>query len=145
MPKLPRGTEVEVRLDSAAPLLDEVLTLEQRRDLFEYPGRTVVAVMELSSVSYTGHADTEDKPPRVKLRVTSVEAAVTAVEEDALRRAMAAMWRAREMDGTLDSIGQGPRQAAPILDEAFAGYPDDAEVRRAQAAKRTRDMHNAPR
>ncbi|MEC3995064.1 hypothetical protein VSR01_16585 [Actinacidiphila sp. DG2A-62] len=145
MPKLPADSEIEVRLDSAASLFEHVLTLAQRRDLFEYPGRTVVAIMELTSVSYTGHAESEDKPPRVKLRVTAAEPAQTKQEEDALLRAKAAMWRARRMDGTLDEVGGGPRQAALLLDEDFAAYPTDAEFRRAESAKRTRDMHNAAR
>jgi hypothetical protein len=145
MPKLPRDSEVEVRVDGTGDLFEHVLTLEQRRELFEHPGTVLVAVVELTAISYTGHAEIEGKSPRVKLRVTAAEAARNRADEDALYRAKAAMWRAREMDGTLDELGNGPRAAAPMLDEAFAGHPTDAEFQAARAAKRTRDLHNAPR
>ncbi|MEU9792927.1 hypothetical protein AB0E27_20255 [Streptomyces sparsogenes] len=138
MPKLPKHQLPEVKLDSAAASIEGALTAEQRRGLFENPGMVVVAIVELSSKSYTGHADGEEKDPQVKLRVTGCEVARSDDEAAALLEAKRAMWRARRMDGTLDEIGNGPRNAENLLDAAFAGYPSEAEYRAQEAEKSAR-------
>lgn len=138
MPKLPKDQMVEVKLDAAAGLVEVALTDEQRRDLFETPGKTVVAIVELSSVQYTGHAKGEDKLPQVKLRVSGCEVGRDDEEEAALLEAKRAMWRQRRMDGTLDEIGEGPQKAGPLLSSSFAGYPTEAAYRQAEREKEER-------
>lgn len=138
MPKLPKDAIPEVKLDAGAAFLEVALSREQRRGLFENPGQVVVAIVELSSTSYTGHADGEEKKPSVKLRVTAAEVARDEEEAAALLEAKRAMWRARRMDGTLDEIGNGPRRADNILDSAFAGYPSEGEYQEREAAKASR-------
>lgn len=138
MPKLPKDQMVEVKLDAAAGLVEVALSDEQRRDLFENPGKTVVAIVELSSVTYTGHAKGEDKLPQVKLRVSGCEVGRDDEEEAALLEAKRAMWRNRRMDGTLDEIGNGPRKAGVLLESSFAGYPSEAEFRAAEREKEER-------
>ncbi|MER8158124.1 hypothetical protein [Streptomyces sp. NPDC094472] len=138
MPKLPKHQIPEVKLDSAAGFIENSLTDEQRRGLFENPGMVVVAIVELTSKSYTGHADGEEKDPQVKLRVTGAEAARNDDEAAALLEAKRAMWRARRMDGTLDEIGNGPRNAENLLDTAFGAYPSEAEYRAQEAEKAAR-------
>ncbi|MEU8723556.1 hypothetical protein [Streptomyces antimycoticus] len=135
MPKLPKHQIPEVKLDSAAASIEGALTTEQRRGLFENPGMVVVAIVELTSKSYTGHADGEEKDPQVKLRVTGAEAARSDDEAAALLEAKRAMWKARRMDGTLDEIGNGPRNAENLLDNAFGAYPSEAEYRAQEAEK----------
>jgi hypothetical protein len=139
MPKLHKDAQVEVKLDAAAGLVEVALTDEQRRQLFENPGeKTIVAIVEMVSVQYTGHAKGEDKKPQVKVRVTGCEAARDDEEESALLEAKRAMWRARRMDGTLDEIGNGPRKAGDLLGASFAGYPTEAEYRQAEREKEER-------
>ncbi|MFD7774308.1 hypothetical protein [Streptomyces sp. NPDC059753] len=138
MPKLHKDQLVEVKLDSAAGLVEAALSEEQRRDLFEHPGKTIVAIVELSSVQYTGHAGGEEKLPQVKLRATGCEVARTDEEQSSLLEAKRAMWRARRMDGTLDEIGNGPRRAEGVLDASFAGYPTEEEFRQAEREKEER-------
>jgi len=130
MPKLPRDVLPEIRLDSAAAFVETALAASQRRDLFEHPGMTVVAIVELASRSYTGHAEGEDRSPRVKLRVMSCEVARCESETAALLEAQRAMWRGRRVDGTLDEVGPGPRDASSLLKSAFSGYPSEAEFGR---------------
>ena len=140
MPKLPKDTPVTVKLDGNAALLDAALTREQARGLFEHPGTVVVAIVELTSKSYTGHADDEDKDANVKVRVTGCEVAQDDEEAASLLDAKRAMWRRRRMDGTLDEVGNGPRGAARVIDSAFAGYPTEAEYEAAQRAKEQRTV-----
>lgn len=142
MPKLPKFAVPEVKLDAGAAAVEISLTTEQRRGLFETPGTTVVAIVELTSKSYTGHAEDEEKDPQVKVRVTACEVARTDDEAAALLEAKRAMWRARRMDGTLDEIGNGPRRADNLLDDAFGAYPSEDEYKAQEAAKsaRTREF-----
>ncbi|WP_247616807.1 hypothetical protein [Streptomyces sp. MK37H] len=42
------------------------------------------------------------------------------------------------MDGTLDEIGNGPRNAETLLDGAFGAYPSEAEYRAQEAEKAAR-------
>lgn len=145
MPKLHKGQTPNVKLDSAAGLVEISLTPEQRRGLFEAPGTVVVAIVELTSKTYTGHADTEDKEPEVKIRVTGCEVARTDDEAAALLEAKRAMWRSRRMDGTLDEIGNGPRRPDAALDDAFAAYPTEDEYAAHERAKRDRELSHQPR
>jgi hypothetical protein len=145
MPKLPKDAVPEVKVDAGAAAVEASLSPEQRRGLFEAPGSTVYAIVAFTSKSYTGHADDEDKDPQVKIRVTECEVARTDEEAASLAEAKRAMWRSRRIDGTLDEVGNGPRGAAGVLDAAFAGHPSEDEYREHERAKRTRDLHNAPR
>lgn len=140
MPKLPRDAEVAVRLDSVATEIAASLSEEQARGLWERPGSGVVAIVELRSVSYQGHADGEEKPPQVKLRVVGAEVARTGEDERSLREAHRAMWRARKMDGTLDEVGPGPRGPGGSLAEVTGAAPSEEEYQehRRQAAARAR-------
>ncbi|WP_432051758.1 hypothetical protein [Streptomyces xiamenensis] len=138
MPKLDKDAQVAVKLVTDASYVELALTGEQRRGLFERPGSTVMAIVELSAASYIGHAESEDKDPQVKLRVAGCQAARDATEESALRDAQRAMWRHHEIEGTLDEVGPGPRSAESVLGDALAGYPTEdeyAEHRRAELAR----------
>lgn len=134
MPKLDKDAEVEIKLDSAAGLLQGSLTDEQRRGLFEHPGTAVVAVVEFASVTYTGHADGEEKPPQVKVRVRTAEAARDAQQADQLRQVARGMYRRRKMDDTLDELGPGPRDAEAAVAEAMATMPTESEYQAHQEA-----------
>lgn len=129
MPKLSKHEVPEVKLDTAGAVVEAALSTEQRRGLFEQPGKVVVAIVELTSKQYTGHADGEDKTPQVKLRVTACEVARADDEAGALLEAKRAMWRARRMDGTLDEIGQGTRDPEQLLDRHFGSYPTEADYK----------------
>lgn len=138
MPKLDKTADVEIKLDAAAGSLQNSLSAEQRCGLFEQPGTVIVAIAELTSKSYTGHAEGEEKDPQVKVRVTGAEVARSDEEAAALLEAKRAMWRARKVDGTLDEVGPGPRNAEHILDTAMAGYPSEGEYREHERAKTQR-------
>ncbi|MFD9212062.1 hypothetical protein ACFVY9_02880 [Streptomyces sp. NPDC059544] len=138
MPKLPKDAPVEVKLDSAAAMLEASLTEEQRRGLFEHPGMCVVVIAELSSVTYTGHANTEDKAPQVKLRMTLVEAARDDEQSRQVLEVMRAMMRRRKMDNTLDEIGPGATVVEDAVAEALAGHPTETEFEVYEQRKRSR-------
>ncbi len=138
MPKLPAHQAPEVKLDSAAASIEGSLTLAQRRGLFEKPGTTVVAIVELTSKSYTGHADGEDKEPQVKLRVTGCEVAQSDEDAAALLEAKRAMWRDRRMDGTLDEIGEGPQRPDAALADVTEGKPTEQQWKDEQRRREDR-------
>lgn len=137
MPKLNPSQAPEVKLDTAAAAVEASLTRDQRRGLFEKPGTVVVAIVELSSVTYTGHAEGEEKQPQVKVRVIGCEVARADGEAATLLEAKRAMWRARRMDGTLDEVGPGPRDPEQVIGDAFANYPSEAEYTAHQRARET--------
>lgn len=145
MPRLAKYEVPEAKLDTGAACIDAALTAAQKQGLFEKPGMVVFAIVELTSTSYTGHADGEDKKPHVKLRVSKAEVARDNDEATALADAARAMYRRRRMDGTLDEVGPGSQDASMILSADFAGYPSEAQFEEHEARKRTRDLHNAPR
>lgn len=136
MPKLTPAQAPEIKLDAAAAAVEASLSVDQRRGLFEKPGTTVVAIVELTSKSYTGHAEGEEKEPQVKVRVTGCEVARSDAEAATLLEAKRAMWRARRMDGTLDEVGPGPRDPESVLADVFDDYPSEHEY---QAHQRTQE------
>jgi hypothetical protein len=129
MPKLSPADIPEVKLDSAAAHIEASLSREQRRGLFEKPGTTVYAIVALTSKSYTGHADGEDKDPQVKLRVTECEVARSDEDAAALADAKRAMWRGRQIDGTLDEVGEGPQRPDAALLDVVTSKPTEDELR----------------
>lgn len=141
MPKLSPADVPTVKLDSAAVAIEASLTREQRRGLFEKPGKVVFAIVELTSKSYTGHAEQEDKDPEVKVRVTSCEVARSDEDAAALADAKRAMWRGRQIDGTLDEVGEGPQRPGAALLDVTANKPteDDLKAHRARQEQRRRD------
>lgn len=128
MPKLATNEIPEVKLDSAAAYIENSLTRAQRRGLFEKPGTTVFAIVELTSKSYTGHAEGEDKDPQVKLRVTSCEVARSDEDAAALADAKRAMWRGRQIDGTLDEVGEGPQRPDAALLDVTRDKPTEEDL-----------------
>ncbi|MGW0012556.1 hypothetical protein ACWDVX_22775 [Streptomyces tendae] len=138
MPKLDKDAAVEVKLDGAAAVLEGALTDEQRRGLFEHPGMCVVVVAELRSVTYTGHAQDEDKAPQVKLRMSLVEAARDDEQTKLVLEVMRAMMRRRKMDQTLDEIGPGKTVVDEAVAEALAGHPTETEYETHQEMRRRR-------
>ena len=138
MPKLPTHQTPEAKLDTAAGHIDVALNRDQKRGAFEKPGTVVYAIVALTSTSYTGHADGEDKPPHVKFRITECEVAASDEEAVTLAEAKRAMWRRRQMEGTLDEVGPGPHSVEDVLGEAFAGYPSEDEYREHQRAQEDR-------
>jgi hypothetical protein len=137
MPKLTPADNPEVKLDSAAAAVEATLTREQRRGLFEKPGTIVYAIVELTSKSYTGHAEGEEKPPQVKVRVTACEVARTDEDAKSLVEARRAMYRGRQIDGTFDEVGQGPMRPDASLSDLVADKPSEDELR---AYKRQREQ-----
>jgi hypothetical protein len=138
MPKIDKDAHVEIKLDGAAGLLEQSLTDEQRRGLFEHPGMSVVAIVELSSVTYTGHASSEDKAPQVKLRVTTAEAAQDDEQVRLVLEVARAMMRKRKMQDTLDELGPGSHDAERAVAEALAAHPTETEYEAHQDLKRRR-------
>lgn len=140
MPKLSPADVPTVKLDSASGAIEVSLTRDMRRGLFEKPGRTVFAIVELTSKSYTGHAEQEDKDPEVKVRVTSCEVARSDEDAAALADAKRAMWRGRQIDGTLDEVGEGPQRPDGALLDVVVTKPSEDELkdhkRRVEARRR---------
>lgn len=140
MPKIDKDAQVEVKLDSAAGLLEQSLTDDQRRGLFEHPGMRVIAIVELASVTYTGHADSEDKPPQVKLRIKLAEAAQDHDQARLVLEVARAMMRKRKMQDTLDELGPGSHDAEHAVAAALASHPSEGEyeehVERVDARRR---------
>ncbi|WP_328846149.1 hypothetical protein [Streptomyces sp. NBC_00258] len=143
MPKLSPADVPTVKLDSAAGAIEVSLTREMRRALFEKPGRVVFAIVELTSKSYTGHAEQEDKDPEVKVRVTSCEVARSDEDAAALADAKRAMWRGRQIDGTLDEVGEGPQRPDAALLDVTSSKPteDELKAHRARQEQRRRDEY----
>ena len=129
MPKLSPADVPEVKLDSAAAAVEASMTREQRRGLFEKPGTVVYAIVELTSKSYTGHAEGEDKPAQVKVRVTGCEVARNDEDAKALIEARRAMYRGRQIDGTFDEVGKGPIHPDAQLDALTASKPTEDELK----------------
>lgn len=129
MPKLSPADVPTVKLDSAAVAIEASMTREQRRGLFEKPGTVVYAIVELTSKSYTGHAEGEDKAPDVKLRVTGCEVARSDEDAKALIEARRAMYRGRQIDGTFDEVGKGPIHPDAQLSDLTASKPSEAELK----------------
>lgn len=127
MPKIPEDAEVEVKLDGAAGRLQGTLTDEQRRGLFEHPGQSVVAIVEFRSTTYTGHADDEQKPPQVKLRVGMAEAAQDDEQAEQVLNVARAMMRRRRMQSTLDELGPGSHDAEQAVADVLAAHPSPEE------------------
>ncbi len=135
MPKLSPADVPEIKLDSAAVAIEASMTREMRRGLFEKPGKVVYAVVELTSKSYTGHAEDEDKAPQVKVRVTSCEVARDDEDAVALADAKRAMWRGRQIDGTLDEVGEGPQRPDAALLDVTRSKPTEAELKAYKARR----------
>lgn len=138
MPKLNPAQVPEAKLDTASGHIDAALNRDQKRGAFEKPGTVVYAIVALTSTSYTGHADGEEKPPQVKFRITECEIAQSNEEAVSLAEGKRAMWRRRQMEGTLDEIGTGSQNAEEVLSAAFAGHPTEAEYTAHQRAKENR-------
>lgn len=138
MPKLPKDKIPQVKLDSAAHYVEQSMTKEQRRGLFDAPGTVVVAIVELTSMTYTGHADDVDKDPQVKVRVSGCEVAHSTEEAAALLEARRAMYRRRKMNGTLDEVGPGPQDPEEILQSALIHHPTEGEYEEHKARQRER-------
>lgn len=105
MPRLPKDQVPEIKIDAFGGAIEESLTRDQRRELFENPDSTVMVIVELTAKQYTGSASSEDKKPSVKLRATFAEAARGAEMENVLRDVQQRMYRARTADGTFDEVG----------------------------------------
>ncbi|MFI0236365.1 hypothetical protein [Streptomyces sp. NPDC016845] len=129
MPKLSPADVPEVKLDSASAAIEATMTRDMRRGLFEKPGKVVFAIVELTSKSYTGHAEDEDKDPQVKVRVTSCEVARSDEDAAALADAKRAMWRGRQIDGTLDEVGEGPQRPDAALLDVTVTKPTEDELK----------------
>ncbi|MCX4615738.1 hypothetical protein [Streptomyces mirabilis] len=138
MPKIDKDAHVEVKLDGAAGLLEQSLTDEQRRGLFEYPGMSVIAIVEFTSVTYTGHASSEDKSPQVKVRMSLAEAAQDHDQAAKVLEVARAMMRRRKMQNTLDELGPGTHDAERAVAEALAHHPTEVEYEHHQAQQEAR-------
>lgn len=138
MPKIDKDAEVEIKIDGAAGPLQGGTTQPQRRGLFEYPGTSVFAIVELTSKAYTGHAEGEDKAPQVKVRVTLAEVAQDNEQAQMIAEIMRAMMRHRKMNGTLDELGPGTRDVESAVSEALGNLPTETEFEVYQDRQRSR-------
>lgn len=129
MPKLTPDQVPAVKVDSAGMSLEISLTPEQRRELFDHPGKEVIGIIRFASTTYTGHAASEEKDPTVKVRAITAEMARDPEQEAALSDAQRAMYRKREIEGTLDAVGNGPRDVDAVLHATTASYPDEDALR----------------
>jgi hypothetical protein len=136
MPRLEDDAEVEVKLDSAAGMLQQAIPAILRRGLFEAPGARIVAVVEFASTSYTGHAANEDKDPQVKMRVKLAEVAVDGDQMRLLREVMRAMYRKRKIDGTLDEMGPAAYDLDTAVELLLAEHPTEGEFEAHEASER---------
>jgi hypothetical protein len=127
MHELPSGQVPDIKLDSASTLLEAALTPAQKRGMFETPGRSVVAIVTLAAVEYTGHSSTE-RTPRVKLRLINVMAAHTDRESTALLEAARAMYRQRTIHGTLEEVTDPAPAVEDVLQVALLDYPSEGEL-----------------
>lgn len=127
MPRLEDDAEVEVKLDSAAGMLQQAIPAILRRGLFEAPGARIVAVVEFASTSYTGHASNEDKDPQVKMRVKLAEVAIDGDQMRLLREVMRAMYRKRKIDGTFDEMGPAAYDLDSAVGMLLAEHPTEGE------------------
>lgn len=125
MPKLAKDQVPVIKIDSAGMSLEISLTPEQRQELFEHPGKTIIGIVRFASCTYTGHAASEEKDPSVKVRAVVAEMARDEEQAAFLADAQRAMYRKREIENTLDSVGNGPRDVGSVLDAGTAGYPDE--------------------
>lgn len=141
MPKIDKDAEVEVKLDSGAGIIEAALTAEQRRGLFEHPDMSVFAIVQLTSKSYTGHAEGEDKSPQVKVRITLAEVAQDHRQADLVAQVMRAMMRKRKMDQTLDELGPGAHDAEAAVAEALAMHPTEDDYEAHNIRERRRHGH----
>jgi hypothetical protein len=116
-----------VKVDGNATWLEAALTAEQRRGLWQHPGTSVFAVVELTAKSFVGHAEGEDKDPVVKVRITIAEAAQDNEQARLVAEVMRAMMRRRRMNGTLDELGPGGRDVEAAVAEALAHHPTEAD------------------
>ncbi|MET9816548.1 hypothetical protein [Streptomyces sp. NPDC006355] len=119
------GKLPEVKVDGNAAWLQAALTAEQRRGLWQHPGTSVFAVVELTAKSFVGHAEGEDKDPVVKVRITIAEVAQDDRQAQLVAEVMRAMMRRRRMDGTLDELGPGGRDVEAAVAEALAHHPTE--------------------
>lgn len=145
MPRLDEDAEVEVKLDSAAAMLQGAIPAILRRGLFEAPGARIVAIVEFASTTYTGHASGEDKDPQVKLRVKLAEVATEGDQIRLLREVMRAMYRERKMNGTLDEIGPGAPDVEGVVAELLAAHPTEGEFEAHEERKRTETQRRGSR
>lgn len=136
MPKLSKDEIPEIKLDAGAAFIEAALTDEQRRGLFERPGSSVIAIVELTSKAYTGFAEGEEKTPQVKLRVTLAEAGRDDPQARSLQDVMRAMMRRRKMDQTLDELGPGTRDAEQVVADVLSEYPSEREYQAHEDAQR---------
>ncbi|MFF8290458.1 hypothetical protein ACF068_14685 [Streptomyces sp. NPDC016309] len=126
MPRLPKDQVPEIKLDGFGGAIEESLTRDQRRELFENPDSTVMAIVELTAKQYTGSATSEDKAPSVKVRVTFAEAARGADMENVLRDVQRRMYQARTADGTLDETDpRDPEYALRAGAGVYLGEDED--------------------
>ncbi|MFF5451840.1 hypothetical protein ACFY40_11445 [Streptomyces sp. NPDC012950] len=139
MPKLGKHQAVEAKLDTGSGAIHAALPDEMRRGLWERPGASVFALVQLTSVSYTGHAEDEEKGAQVKLRVTLCEAGLDDKRAAQLTEIMRALHRERQMNGTLDGQdGIAERDAEIAVSEALATMPTEVEFEVWQERKRGR-------
>jgi hypothetical protein len=74
--------------------------------LYSKPGMRILAVVELAHVERTQPAPDEDKEPSVKLGIKHLEVARGGRAEEAVRRALHALYTIRTASGTLDGDGE---------------------------------------
>lgn len=139
MPKLGKHQAVEAKLDTGSGFIHAAIPDEMRRGLFERPGASVFAIVQLTSVSYTGHADDEEKDAQVKLRVTLCEVGLDDRRAAQLTEIMRALHRERQIEGTLDAQdGIADRDVEIAVSEALATMPTEAEYDAWHEGKRGR-------
>jgi hypothetical protein len=137
MPRLGKHDPVEIKLDSGAAMVHAAIPPEMRRGLFERPGDSIFAVVQLTSTSYTGHADGEEKDAQVKVRITLCEVALDNKRAEQIAELMRALMRYRKTEGTFDGEnGIAEADVEIAVADALRTLPTEAEYEAYQERKR---------
>lgn len=96
----------KAKLDSALSSNASVAIEDLIGRIYAKPGMRVLAVVELAHVERTQPAPDEDKDATVKLGIKHLEVARGGRQEEAVRRALNALYTIRTASGTLDPEGE---------------------------------------
>lgn len=100
----PIRIDADVKFDTKV-LADVAEALEPySSEMFKQRKGRWVAIVEFAHVERTEPGPDEDKNPAVKVRITQIEVAATAVADDHLRHLLLDLYTRRTSDGTLDQV-----------------------------------------
>lgn len=102
MSATPIRVDADVKLDTKI-LADVAASLESfAPQMFKQRAGRWMAVVELAHVERTEPGPEEEKNPTVKVRITQIEVAGSAVNDEHLRHLLLDLYQRRTAEGTLD-------------------------------------------